>query len=62
MARRDALAGPPNPVQRMVLRAATVDAHVGRRAYLFSMRAVPVTGLLNPLTLARAAVAARRAT
>ena len=61
MARRDALAKPPNPVQRMVLRAAAVDAHVGRRAYLFSMRAIPVSGLLNPVTLGRAALAARRA-
>jgi 2-polyprenyl-6-methoxyphenol hydroxylase-like FAD-dependent oxidoreductase len=61
LARQAALAGPMNPVQRMVLRAAAVDKHVGRRAYLLSMRAIPVTGLLNPLTLARAAVAARRA-
>jgi hypothetical protein len=50
-----------NPVQRMVLRAAGVDPHVGRRAYLMSMRAIPVSGLLNPLTLGRAALASRRA-
>jgi 2-polyprenyl-6-methoxyphenol hydroxylase-like FAD-dependent oxidoreductase len=61
LARQAALAGPMNPVQRMVLRAATVDRHVGRRAYLMSMRAIPVTGLLNPVTLTRAALAARRA-
>ena len=53
----------PEPVERVseVLRAAAVDAHVGRRAYLFSMRAIPVSGLLNPVTLGRAALAARRA-
>jgi hypothetical protein len=61
LARQAALAGPMNPVQRTVLRAATVDPHVARRAYLMSMRAIPVTGLLNPVTLARAALAARRA-
>jgi hypothetical protein len=50
-----------NPVQRMVLRAASVDPYVARRAYLMSMRAIPVSGLLNPVTLGRAALASRRA-
>jgi 2-polyprenyl-6-methoxyphenol hydroxylase-like FAD-dependent oxidoreductase len=61
LARQAALAGPTNPVQRLVLRAATVDPIVARRAYLMSMRAIPVSGLVNPLILARAVRAARRA-
>jgi menaquinone-9 beta-reductase len=61
LARQAALAGPMNPVQRMVLRAAGADPYVARRAYLMSMRAIPVSGLLNPVTLGRAALASRRA-
>jgi flavin-dependent dehydrogenase len=61
LARQAALAGPANPVQRTIFRAATVDPYVRRRAYLFSMRAIPVSGLLNPVTLGRAAWSARRA-
>jgi menaquinone-9 beta-reductase len=60
LAREAALAEPMNPVQRMVMRAATVDPYVARRAYLMSMRAIPVSGLLNPVTLGRAVLAARR--
>jgi menaquinone-9 beta-reductase len=54
LARQAALARPANAMQRAVTRAAAVDPDIGRRAYLFAMRAVPVSGLLNPATIARA--------
>jgi 2-polyprenyl-6-methoxyphenol hydroxylase-like FAD-dependent oxidoreductase len=58
--RAGALAGPMNPVQRAVTRAALVDPVVGRRAYLLGMRAIPVSGMLNPVTIGRALLVARR--
>jgi 2-polyprenyl-6-methoxyphenol hydroxylase-like FAD-dependent oxidoreductase len=54
LARQAALGRPANPVQRALVRAAAVDPDIGRRAYLFAMRASPVSGLLNPATVARA--------
>jgi 2-polyprenyl-6-methoxyphenol hydroxylase-like FAD-dependent oxidoreductase len=62
MARREALAQPMNPIQRMIVRAAHVDPDIRRRTYLFGMRAVPVSDLLNPLVVARAYLATRRIT
>jgi 2-polyprenyl-6-methoxyphenol hydroxylase-like FAD-dependent oxidoreductase len=60
LARRAALAGPPDPVQRAVLRAAALDPEIGRRSYLFAMRAAPVSTVINPVTIGRAlAVSAR---
>jgi hypothetical protein len=44
----------------MVRTAAANDEHVARAVNLFAMRAVPVTGLLNPKVLLRSAVVARR--
>jgi 2-polyprenyl-6-methoxyphenol hydroxylase-like FAD-dependent oxidoreductase len=58
--RATALAGPPNPVQRLVMRAALVDPEIGRRAYLLGMRAVPVSALVNPVVVGRALLVARR--
>ena len=67
LARRAALAGPPDPVQRAVLRAAALDPEIGRRSYLFAMRSAPVSTVINPVTIGRAlavsavsAVSARR--
>jgi 2-polyprenyl-6-methoxyphenol hydroxylase-like FAD-dependent oxidoreductase len=54
LARQAALGRPANAVQRALMRAAAVDPDIGRRAYLFAMRATPVSGLLNPGTVARA--------
>lgn len=60
LARKAALAGPPDAMQRFLFRAAGGDPAVARRLYLLSMRAVPVSDVVNPLFLGRAALAARR--
>jgi 2-polyprenyl-6-methoxyphenol hydroxylase-like FAD-dependent oxidoreductase len=54
VARQAALALPPDPVEAAVLRAAAVDPEIGRLAYLFGMRAIPVAEFLNPTTISRA--------
>lgn len=59
--RQAALGRPMNGLQRAITRGARVDPVVGRRAYLFGMRAIPASGLLNPPTIARALLAAARA-
>ncbi|MFG1945773.1 FAD-dependent oxidoreductase [Nonomuraea sp. NPDC048826] len=60
LGRQDAMARPANPVQRLVTRAAHRDPDLGRRLYLFSMRALPTTELINPRVLFRALWAAGR--
>jgi flavin-dependent dehydrogenase len=60
VARQGALAKPPNALQAAVLRAASLDPVVGRRAYLFAMRAIPVSGLINPAVVARSLLVAAR--
>ncbi|MBC3193368.1 NAD(P)/FAD-dependent oxidoreductase [Pseudonocardia sp. C8] len=59
--RDDARALPPNAVQRAIRTAAVHDPWVARRVYRFAMRAAPVTGLLNPVVVARSAWVARSA-
>ncbi|MGW0803417.1 NAD(P)/FAD-dependent oxidoreductase [Nonomuraea sp. NPDC002799] len=58
--RQDARARPANPVQRLITKAALRDPELGRRVYLFSMRATPVKALLNPGTVFRALWAVMR--
>ncbi|GAA3473096.1 hypothetical protein [Nonomuraea roseola] len=60
LGRRDAMARPVNRVQKLVTRGAHRDPELGRRVYLFSMRAIPVAELINPRTLLRAVWAATR--
>lgn len=60
LARRDAVALAPNPVQRVLIRAARHDRVTARRLGLFAMRAVPVTGVINPAVVLRAWRVARR--
>jgi 2-polyprenyl-6-methoxyphenol hydroxylase-like FAD-dependent oxidoreductase len=60
LGRQDALAQPMNPVQKLITRGAHRDPELARRVYLFSMRAVPVSELVNLRTLLRAAWAATR--
>ncbi|WP_431894995.1 NAD(P)/FAD-dependent oxidoreductase [Nonomuraea sp. bgisy101] len=52
--RRDALARPANPAQKLVTKAAHRDRELARRVYLFSMRAIPAAGLVSARTLLRA--------
>ncbi|WP_219463049.1 NAD(P)/FAD-dependent oxidoreductase [Nonomuraea rhizosphaerae] len=54
LGRQDAQGKPMNAVQRLIARAAMRDPEIGRRVYLFSMRATPVKALINPGTLLRA--------
>ncbi|GIJ59271.1 NAD(P)/FAD-dependent oxidoreductase [Virgisporangium aurantiacum] len=58
LARKGALANPPDAVQRLLFRAATRDPAVAARLYLLSMRAVPVSAVANPWFLAQAALRA----
>jgi 2-polyprenyl-6-methoxyphenol hydroxylase-like FAD-dependent oxidoreductase len=60
LARKGALANPPDAVQRLLFRAAALDPAVARRLYLLSMRAVPVSDVANPWFLGRAALRAVR--
>jgi flavin-dependent dehydrogenase len=60
LGRQDARALPANPVQRLITKAALRDPELGRRVYLFSMRAIPVNALINPRTLVRALWAVMR--
>ncbi|GAA3786395.1 NAD(P)/FAD-dependent oxidoreductase [Sphaerisporangium flaviroseum] len=60
LGRRDALARPTNPVQRLVTKGVHRDPELARRAYLFSMRAISAGELMNPRTLLRALWAAAR--
>lgn len=59
LARQDARALPPNPVQRAIFDAAPHDAEIGRRFALFGNRAAPASVLINPRTAARALRVAR---
>jgi len=52
--RQDALANPPNALQRVVRAAAVSDPDIARRIALFSMRAAEPSILLNPVVVARA--------
>jgi 2-polyprenyl-6-methoxyphenol hydroxylase-like FAD-dependent oxidoreductase len=58
--RADARGRSPNPIQRVLRQAAIHDEEVAARLGRFSMRAVPVWGLVNPRTIARAVRVARR--
>ncbi|GAA1010449.1 FAD-dependent oxidoreductase [Acrocarpospora pleiomorpha] len=58
--RQDALARPTNPVQKLINKAAHRDPKLARRVYLFAMRAIPASDLINLRTLLRAAWAATR--
>lgn len=60
LGRQDARARPANRVQRLITKAALRDPELGRRVYLFSMRATPVSALINPGTLVRALRAVMR--
>jgi menaquinone-9 beta-reductase len=60
LGRQDARARPVNRVQRLITKAALRDPELGRRVYLFSMRATPVSALINPGTLVRALRAVMR--
>ncbi|MFI8520873.1 NAD(P)/FAD-dependent oxidoreductase [Streptomyces sp. NPDC085481] len=57
--RREALARPPNSLQRAIRTAAVSDPDVSRRLALFAMRAAPPSVLLNPKVVIRAAVGSR---
>ncbi|MEO3856465.1 NAD(P)/FAD-dependent oxidoreductase [Acrocarpospora sp. B8E8] len=58
--RQDALARPRNPVQKLINKGAHRDPKLARRVYLFAMRAIPASDLINLRTLLRAAWAATR--
>lgn len=58
--RADARGREPNPMQLALRRAALLDEETARRFGRFAMRADPVSGLLNPRTLGRAAWIAHR--
>jgi 2-polyprenyl-6-methoxyphenol hydroxylase-like FAD-dependent oxidoreductase len=58
--RADARGGRPNPAQRAIRRAAVHDPEIASRLGRFSMRAAPVSVLVNPATVARAIRTARR--
>jgi 2-polyprenyl-6-methoxyphenol hydroxylase-like FAD-dependent oxidoreductase len=49
-----------NPIQRALRTAARHDEVVASRLGNFAMRAIPVSGLLNPAVIGRALVGARR--
>jgi hypothetical protein len=62
--RQEALAKPPNALQRVVRAAAVTDPWIARRLAAFGMRAEAPSVLLNPGVVARALVtrlAARQA-
>lgn len=56
--RSDARANGPNALQRTLRAAARDDPKTASKLARFSMRAIPVSGLLNPVTIARAVVTA----
>jgi 2-polyprenyl-6-methoxyphenol hydroxylase-like FAD-dependent oxidoreductase len=58
--RADARGQSPNPIQRALRQAAVHDEEVATRLGRFSMRAVPISGLVNPRTIVRALRVARR--
>ncbi|WP_432948656.1 FAD-dependent oxidoreductase [Kribbella sp. CA-253562] len=60
LGRADALAAPPNAIQRAIRRAAVHDAAIARRLAMFSMRAAAPSVLVNPAVAVRAAVGSRR--
>jgi hypothetical protein len=47
-------------VQKLIAKAVHRDPELGRRVYLFSMRATPTSELINPRTLLRALWAVTR--
>jgi 2-polyprenyl-6-methoxyphenol hydroxylase-like FAD-dependent oxidoreductase len=57
LGRRDALAEPPNALQRVIRAAATRDPWIARRLAAFGMRAEAPSVLLNPGVVVRALVA-----
>ena len=58
--RADARGGRANPIQRALRQAAPHDPEIASRLGRFAMRAVPVSGLVNPRTIVRAVRVARR--
>jgi 2-polyprenyl-6-methoxyphenol hydroxylase-like FAD-dependent oxidoreductase len=60
--RTDARGRPPNPIQRAIRQAALHDPDIATRLGRFSMRAGPVSQLLNPRTITRAILTAHRPT
>ncbi len=58
--RADARGGSANPIQRALRQAAPHDPEIASRLGRFAMRAVPVSGLVNPRTIVRAVRVARR--
>jgi 2-polyprenyl-6-methoxyphenol hydroxylase-like FAD-dependent oxidoreductase len=58
--RADALAAPPNPIQRAIRTAAVHDDGIARRLAMFSMRAAAPSVLVNPAVAVRAVVSSRR--
>ncbi|WP_336203958.1 NAD(P)/FAD-dependent oxidoreductase [Nonomuraea sp. LPB2021202275-12-8] len=60
LGRQDARARPANRVQRLITKAAMRDPELGRRVYLFSMRAIPVSAMVNAGTVLRALRAVMR--
>ncbi|WP_165949137.1 NAD(P)/FAD-dependent oxidoreductase [Kribbella turkmenica] len=60
--RTDALAAPPNAIQRAIRTAAVHDDAIARRLAMFSMRAAEPSVLVNPAVAVRAAVRSRRRT
>jgi 2-polyprenyl-6-methoxyphenol hydroxylase-like FAD-dependent oxidoreductase len=59
LGRREALATPPDRLQRAVYAAAVTDPDIARRLAMFAMRAAGPSVLLNPKVMARAFVGAR---
>ncbi|MFJ3921485.1 FAD-dependent oxidoreductase [Streptomyces sp. NPDC090022] len=59
LGRREALAGPPNPLQRAIRTAAVSDPDISRRLALFAMRAESPSVLLNPKVVIRAFAGSR---
>ncbi|GAB2673832.1 NAD(P)/FAD-dependent oxidoreductase [Kribbella swartbergensis] len=60
LGRQDALAGPPNAIQRAIRKAAVHDAGIARRLAMFSMRAAAPSVLVNPAVAVRATVGSQR--
>lgn len=59
LGRKEALAKPPNALQRAVRTAALSDPDIARRLAMFAMRAAEPSVLLNPKVMARALVTVR---
>ncbi|MCW6006094.1 FAD-dependent monooxygenase [Micromonospora sp. CPCC 205371] len=60
LGRREALAKPPNAIQRAVRTAGVSDPEIARRIAMFSMRAAEPSVLLNPKVVIRSVVGTQR--